>query len=286
MNTRTLRQPPPRQIDLWTSLVMLTGGFGMSFGLFFIAIGSLFVWIMGSESEAMFWFEGSARWMPLQATVNLVEPTNMSENDVVIFRHQYSYELDWNVYQGEAYDLGSRYQPGDKIPIEFQDHDPAISRAIGMRRAPFGGWIMALLLIFPFIGLAFVVGGVVKNLKLLRMLRNGAFSRAKLVDTQPTNTAINNQKVYQYTFAFEVGGHSFKASCKTHQGAAVTDEDTEIVLYDPYDPAQNIVYDAYPQAPTIGHQGQLLPPPLKQAWPLLFLMVVVFENILLWRMLG
>lgn len=280
MQSQVLRSSPPRNLHPLTVLVTLFGG-APAFGFIFIAFGSIFVWVFGAQSEAAFWIERAHDWRPIEATLTAVEPTNMSENESVIYRYVYSYELDWQTYTGEAFGFGGG-QAGQRIPVEFAEGSPEISRAPGMRRAPFADWTLLLVMIFPLIGMGFVGFGLWKNLRLVRLLKRGVFTWAECAAREPTNMSINDRPVFKYTFRFTVGGRVYDAVGKTHEIELLEDEETERVLYDPHNPAYNIVYDTYSNAPDIDARGQLVAPTLRQSGPIWVVLFIIVENIVLY----
>ena len=85
--------------------------------------------------------------------------------------------------------------------------------------------------------------------------------------------------IIRYDFAFEHEGAKFLASCRTHNTHLVEDEDTEMVLYDQYEPTFNLVYDAVPNVPSIGENGQMQSLEGWRAWVFFLPAFTLFFNL-------
>lgn len=266
--TRNLTDPMPRRVDIFTKATILFGGFSQQFGWAFFAFGSIFAWIFVPLSEARFWLESKKGWVEIPGEVLSLEPTNSSVNDQIVYRYAHAFEWNGRQYIGNSYAVGSMYQIGDQVTVRFRENTPEYSHIKGARRAVFPAFVLFVLL-FPIVGLVFIISSLRQNLKAISLLENGAFTRGTMKSKDSTNSSIkiNNTTypIYKYSFEFSAGGKTHVATCRTHQVWKVEDEEQEIILYDPFNPARNVVFDAAPNMPAITARGELTPASLWKA---------------------
>ncbi len=278
---RTLRQPPPRSIDLLSRATILFGGLLNIIGWSLLLFMSMMFWTIGIQSEAVYWFRpAAAEYRPGPASVEQVKPTNFSENDRLVYAFDYRYTVDGRAFSGTAYDVAAALSPGQPVEVYYDPANPDDSYLPGLRRKPFSSWLLPFLAAFALPGLVLIAIQTRRNARFLRLLQNGAFTRGRLLHKKPTNTRINRRTVYRYTFGFEHKGRTFEATGSTHHYERLEDEESEIILYDPHQPTANVVYDAQSNAPRIDGRGQLQPR-RGGAWVLLLPLGVVVLNVLL-----
>ncbi|MCB0853316.1 MAG: DUF3592 domain-containing protein [Bacteroidetes bacterium] len=259
---------PPRSIPLLSKLIILNGGFSVPFGWAFFGFGMIFFWVFFMNSEAIHWFSFQS-WEPTQGKIIRSEYTNASENDVEVMKYIYEYEAAGKTYTGRGYTTGYRFSEGQVIDIEVAADNPEDSRIQGARKEMFG-WGTIFVVIFPLVGLAFILFGFRSNMKSLDLLTNGKFARGKLKSKEPTNTRINEQTVYKYTFEFEAdNGRTYEAIGKTHIYSLLEDEETERLIYAPNDPSFAVMFDTIAGRPEIAPDGSLAPISPARAWVLI-----------------
>jgi hypothetical protein len=256
--TRQLRDLPPRSINLYTKATVLFGGFLQQFGWIFFVMGSLFSWIFIPMSDVKFWFEFGKEWKETPGKIVAVEPTNSAVNDEVVYQYLHSFELNGQRFTGKS------------------------SHVAGSRRAVFPAFVL-FVLIFPIVGLGFIVFAIRQNLKAIKLLEIGEFTRGTLCSKEATNASvkINNTTypVYKYSFEFDAGGRTHSAICKTHQAWLVEDEEREIILFDKYNPDFNVVFDAAGNMPAITEEGMLATPGIGKAVYLLLPFIGIAMNL-------
>lgn len=279
-SSRHLREQPPRHIDFFTKLTVLFGGAVQQMGWFFFAIGSLFAWVFVGNSEAKFFLEKETHWLKAPGMVLSVDGANATENGEQIYRVMATFEVDGETFIAKGYSKGRNFPEGEKVVVAYEATDPGRAHISGLRCAKFDVWV-AFVLIFPLLGLCFVAFGIFKNLRSIRMLVHGTFTRGKLVSKEATGTAINNRRVFKYEFAFEVGGREERAICQTHETEKVEDEEKEIILYDRFDPSIHVVYGAAPM-PFISENGRIESARTGRAVLLLMPAFALFFNWWMW----
>ncbi len=287
-SSRHLRDLPPRQIDLFTKATVLVGGFFQMFGWIFFTMGSLFAWIFIPASEVVYWFEFGKEWKEVNGVVLTVEATNSAVNDQLVYRNFYFFELDGQRYTGKSFTRGQQYQGGENAPIRYNAKNPGESYMAGTSRATFPAFVL-FVLIFPLVGLGFIISSILQNWKALKLLEIGDFTRGKLLDKTATNSTVKingaTYPIFKYQFEFENGGKKYTGKCKTHQGWLVEDEEREIILFDRFNPKFNVVYDATPNMPGISAEGMLERAPIGKGLSLLLPLLAIGLNLMffLWQ---
>ena len=258
--SRRLRDLPPRRIHLFTKATILTGGFFQQFGWIFFTMGSLFSWIFIPASTVKFWFEFGKKWQETPGKIVASEQTNSSVNDVTVYSYLHSFELNGERYTGKSFTAGQQFQDGEEATIRYDANNPGDSYVAGTDRAVFPAFVL-FVLIFPIVGLAFIIYSLLSNWKAVKLLEIGEFTRGKMTSKEDTNTVVTindkSYRVFKYHFEFDAGGKAYDATCKTHQGWLVEDEEREIILYDRFNPDYNFVFDAVANVPAISEEGML-----------------------------
>lgn len=265
---RHLTDPAPRRVGLFTKFVILFGGFMQQFGWIFFTMGSAFAWIFIPLSDVRYWFVSEKNWVETGGDIIAIESTNTSVNESPVYKIVYGFDLEGKIRAGNGYSHGQTYQVGQEVRIKYHPDAPEKSYIIGAKRAVFPAFVL-FVLIFPVVGLAVLIPSLLQNLKAVRLLETGVFTRGKMAEQIATNSTItiNNTvyPIYKYSFEFTAGGRTFTATCRTHQTWKVEDEEQEIILYDKFNPDFNVVYDAAPNMPDISAAGELKPATVSKA---------------------
>lgn len=112
---------------------------------------------------------------------------------------------------------------------------------------------------FSLIGLGFIIYNLGTSIKTLRLIEYGTLIVGKLKRKTATNTSINDARVYKYTFSFIAhDGKTHEAIIKTHETYLVEDDPQELILYNPHNPAEAVVFDTIPGQPRIDQRGNIL----------------------------
>lgn len=262
---------PPRRVPLSVKLRLWSGGFTNQFGWVFFGFGMIFVWVFGGSLALhnLAFFNGAL--METTGVVLNVAETNVSINDRTVYEYHYSYAVNDVEYEGANKGFGGVYDKGDEVPVEFPVDDHGRSRIKGLSTGSFG---LMFVWIFPGVGLAFVAFGARKAIKGTRLLRHGVQTTGVLTSRESTNTKVNEQRVYKFTFEFmteDKGVHEVTA--RTHvldrfagedmgevdEEAAETLKDTvaEPLLYIPDKPSEAMLLDDLPSGPRITEHGEI-----------------------------
>lgn len=257
LDRETLRENPPRHLNLLTRINVLFGGFYIQFGSVFFWFGMVFVLIFVGQSSAIHWFSFEGDWRETEGLLLEINAGYGEVNEEPIYEYVFSYSANGQSFTGKSNAAFSGEEETTIVQIEYKTGNPTRSRIVGMRSELFPAWVVLLVIVFPAIGFVFLFLGFKKNIKALQLLINGTFTRGKMLSYEPTNAVINDQTVYAYKFEFHASNKTYIAECKTHLTERVEDEETEKVLYDKADPKFNLVYDAMGAAPKIDRFGKI-----------------------------
>ncbi|MBI5210653.1 MAG: DUF3592 domain-containing protein [Elusimicrobia bacterium] len=251
--------PPPRAVSPGLVLQQVFGGFVPQFGWMFLGFGMIFSWVFGLPETAASLYRFAGQRETSGGTVTACRATSMSENDATVFAVDYSFETEGPSRRGTSYVTGSCPAPGATVSVEFPAGSPEHSRVQGMRSSPFGPFIL-FLLVFPAVGLGFILAGLRSGLRAARLLSAGVPAQGRLVSKEGTSTRINGRVVYAMTFAFRDSfGVEGSVTTRTHEPEALEDEFPENVLYDPADLSRAVTVDSLPGRVRVGDSGSLEP---------------------------
>lgn len=271
---------PPRDVPGALAAQLLFGGVVGFLGWFFCGFGLIFCWVFAANTDvaAMIAFRGTLETAEGQILAG--EETAFSEgggegsSGTPIYAIRYQFSHQGQTFEGVSYQLGARAELAERVTIEFPAGRPERSRIQGMRTAPFG-WPVLFVVLFPLIGAGFVIGRLRWGLRSLRLLKHGEIATAKLTLQEPTNTTINDQRVYRMTFDYETQlGQQAQCVVRTHETQRLTDDERETVLYDPLRPDRGTTLDHLPGSPRIGEDGTISVQNPRRGWLALILPVV------------
>ena len=235
---------PPRNISLKIKLENLFGGFMNLFGWIFFSFGMIFVWVFTMQSDLTSWYNFRGEVTEVWGNISEVNPTNMTVNNRRMYEYYYFFEDNsGNEHKGSSYSNNTSHSKGSRVLVEFPENKPELSRIKGMSRGLMG--LFGLMpLIFPAIGLSFIFFGIKKGLKANRLLTKGYFAEGKLEMKEATNTRVNNQQVYKFTFSFkDREGRKQQMTTRTHRTYKLEDEPVEKLLYDHKAPHKAVMFD-------------------------------------------
>jgi hypothetical protein len=279
---RVIREAAPRRLSLYSKSTILFGGVIQQLGWVLLFFGLIFsvAFIPNSEISYIFTFDGE--WVQTKAIIKEISQTSARENKIYLYAYTYDFSSkDGKLYKGTSYDyLNENYKTGKTVDVQYKSKNPNHSRIVGMRRAPFNS-IVALVLLFPLVGIVMLVIGLLKGFKALNLVINGKFTKGRKISAEPTGVQINRRPEYKFVFSFEVSGRTYEAICKTHETRKVEDEEKEIILYNEQHPEDAIVYDSVTNVPKINNQGNLEPASMRQLPTLLFPSITFLTLILI-----
>jgi len=259
---------PPRAVPGLVRLRVLFGGIVNQFGWLFFGFGMVFVWAFSPLDDVARRMRFRGPTARAEGKIVRVEPTNTRINEQRVYAHHYEFQPASGPRRtGVAYSQDDSPQAGEAVTVEYVQADPGASRIPGMSYTA-GGLFGLLVLIFPAVGLGFLVFGFRKAFKGIRLLRNGRQATGRLIATTPTRSRVNNQTVYKFTFEFQAeDGQTYQATARTHETSRFAGEPYpdgaegegvfEPLLYDPVAPRRAVMMDDLPGGPRIDAEGSI-----------------------------
>lgn len=242
----------PRALPRSLVVRILLGNPFTMFGLVFAAFGMAFVLAFLPLIDLSF---AKSYDRQASATITNVEDTHSSENKRSIYRVRYTFRDDAGAERrGESYTTD---QPSSgPWTVDYESGDPSASRLQGMRAGRFSP-LLAFVLLFPILGLAFGLWPIRRARRELRLLRYGREVCGKLVGKREADWEVNKVRAMALTFAYEVDGKPYTATVETLKPAVLEDDEREAMLYDPYDPSRATTLDHLPGKLKVNAAGEL-----------------------------
>lgn len=280
---RYLKELPPRRLDIITQAVLFCGDAASQFGWFLLAMGSVFFWVVAIHSEARTWVdERNVDWQSKAGFVIAADSLIAQEHGEKIWKYRHSFALDDYRYFGESYSVGRKFDAGQIAYIRYDTNNPQKNYMVGLRRNEFSSkadWF----LIVPVFGLLLLSLPMRYNFKVIKLLKIGDFTRGKMTNKYATGETVKKggtvMPEFRYSFQFTHNEEPFIATARTHETDKVEDEETEMVLFNRYEPTFNLVYDAVPNVPHINEEGIMEPIRGLKAWVLFLPVFTVVLNL-------
>lgn len=258
MDTPIALAPAPRDVPLSLRLRLLGGGVLTLIGWLVFGLGLVFASVFVSQAEPLFGDAFAGEVSTIDGTVTHIEETNARINNQRVVAVRFDYAVGGHTLSGVAYTSGTWPESGARVPVEYVRAKPTTARIRGMRTALFPG-IVWLVAVIPAIGAVLVLVGVLLGSRQVKLLQHGQLTRGRLIESRPTNTTINNQRVRVLTFRFQdATGKERDGTVRTHRLAGVTDEAEENLLYDPIG-SRIVLWDMLPKRPELDRDGQFRP---------------------------
>lgn len=239
----------PRQLPFNLKLSVWFLNINFLLGFIFTLIGSFTAVIILGKADLSTAFRSDHFSQSTEGTLTAVTDANSRENKHTIYKFDYTFtDKSGESICGHSYSTNSTLKPGDKVTIEYEADKSKYSVIKNMRSSEFPIWVMFLVLIFPTIGIGFLISNFIKAKKNLNILSNGILTTGKFISKIATTTKINNQTVYRVTFEFnDTQKIPRRAEVKTHHPYKLQDEAQEPVVYLPEQPENAVMLDVLPK---------------------------------------
>lgn len=270
--------PPPRRVPFSLAIVNALNGLAQ-IGWFVLGFGSIFFWAFVGNADFSFITMRGAMTR-VTGVVERVVDTRASEGRRRIRANHYEYSVAGNTMRGVSYSNDSSLSSGDPVEVEYSVGAPEKSRIVGQRRALFGPAI-GFVSIFPLIGLLLVVFATRWGSRRARLLRDGVLTTGVLKTKRPTNTTVNNRRVFELIFEFTArDGRKCTATARSSMPDKLEDEREEPLLYDPQNPETAYMLDDAPSRPQFDESGGLQARPVAALLSMILPAIVIAANTL------
>ena len=194
--------PTQRSIPISTRIAILFGGFKSQFGWAFFGFGMIFFWVFAMNADLSA-FHFNKNTIETEGTAIRWQGTNSSENEVPVYKNYFLFTDEHGVeHEGISYATGRAVTAGELLTVEYPEGKPEYARIKGMRNSMFSSFVL-FVVIFPLVGLIFILLGLRRSYHALRLIRNGEITEGELIGKELTNTKINNRPVYRMTFSYK-----------------------------------------------------------------------------------
>lgn len=265
-------QTRPRRLGLTNQLRFIAEGPGSIAILVFLFGVAIMGWIGTLEFFAVRIMMINAESVPGQ--VVYVDETSMSVNEEYVYKTGFRYQVDGSVYNSFSYDVGGRYDTGAEVTVVYSRFNPAISKVKGLDYS-FLGWFHLIPAFIFLIAFLQVIWGMSRWLLWGRLLVQGKAAEAVLTSQKESGLRINDVPVVEYIFTYQDDdGDDHQHKVSTHLPEKITDEDSEIVLYDPNRPEKAFLMDEMPFGVSLAEPGRWAASPRGIPYISLFLLVL------------
>ncbi len=275
----------PRDVPLSLKLTLLLGGVGQ-FGWLMLLLGTAFsaafVPMIDWSSVA---FRGRSE--STSGRVVTIEDTGASvgggesQRGTPIFAYTFEYrDATGESRRARSYRTGRGCeQEGDSVQVEYLAAAPHRARIVGQRLGHFPPWVL-LVLIFPVVGLAVAGARLTSGRRWIHLLREGALATGRLVEKRPLAYKVNEKPAFALVFEYTAGdGQTYQHTARTTEPDRLEDEDTEPLLYEPYDPARAVMLDELPRGVATDADGYFRAVGLR-GWKLVIVPAIVGVEVL------
>jgi hypothetical protein len=182
--TQSCPRPLPRDVAPVVALRLILGRAAGQIGWAVFGFCMIFFWAFAMNSDVAGWFVFRGTLESASGTVSSVENTGFSEggsedsDGIPVHALRYRFTYQGRQYQGLSYQSGvdapAEGQPEIEgtVTVEFPPGRPDRSRIRDMRSAPFGAGV-ALVALFPLVGLLLAAGSAWRGWKTYRLLKHG-----------------------------------------------------------------------------------------------------------------
>lgn len=272
---------PPRNITFSVRmLLLLNSGLATMFGWIFACFGMIFCILFLPMSLSGLPDLMNTNQTPTgEGVVKTVEKTNTTVNDVSVYR--YTVEAKDGT-TGTCYTNGEKYKLDQEVELVRCGEKLKIS---GTRLSSMGAFSLLTLfvLIFPGVGLGFILYGTFKGRKAIRLLQDGELGKGKYIDMNPTGATVNNRAVMKLHYKFVANdGETYDAYATALDTEKLTDDAFEPLFYDRMNPSYSVLFDSLPGKIRFDEMERMFRVnPLQILLPILFCGLFFAESVLL-----
>jgi type IV secretory pathway VirB2 component (pilin) len=224
---------PSRHLSMLDALRVYVTGPGSTLWTI-VAIIMAFAWLAGGTNAVADYFR-----FPFEATtftkarVIDADDTNAEINERSVSWVSYSYIA--NDEQMEGISFGTEYYPksGVTVKLEYLNSAPWFSRIPGRTRVAMAGPVAMVLALISLCFVPFALWRTMKARNWVALMRSGQQGLAVLKSKEPTQTTVNERRVYKLEFEYAGdGGKKRTFITKRHNFDEITDDAEELVLFD------------------------------------------------------
>ena len=109
-------------------------------------------------------------------------------------------------------------------------------------------WVIIILCKFPIVGLSLLIVRTIYIYRIIYLLKYGEIGLGKIINTEPTNVTVNNQRVYKFVIEFVAKDKKkYTSKIKTHKIGLISNNSQEKLLYNIRNPKRVVLIDILPE---------------------------------------
>lgn len=229
-------------------ILFLFGRTSFIIGFLFTLIGLAFIIYFSMQLNWNILFAGKNDLVTTSGFITSLNETLYKENERPLYEYRYRYYDEAEIlYSGFFLEYGDFYEPGQEITIEYLKDSPEVSRFAGKDRQNYDQIMFLAGIGSIIIGFLFLYPSYRRTKRERKIIMMGRPAEGKLIYAEPTNMRVNEQPVYNLTYEYYTSlAKVQKLSIRSHMIRNLSDEHSEILIYDPSNPDKAVVVDTLP----------------------------------------
>ncbi|KPL24707.1 MAG: hypothetical protein AMS23_05395 [Bacteroides sp. SM1_62] len=235
-------------VPLRIRILLLFGRTSFIIGFLFTLIGLAFIIYFSMQLNWNILFAGKKDLVTTSGFITSMNETQYKANESLLYEYRYRYyDMSQIPYSGFFLEYANAYERGQEITVEYLKDSPEVSRFAGKDRQNYDQIMFLAGLGSIIIGFLFLYPSCRRTRRERKIIMMGRPAEGKLVYADPTNLRVNEQPVYKLTYEYCTGRYDVqKFSVRSHLIRNISDEHTEILIYDPSNPGKAVVVDTLP----------------------------------------
>lgn len=235
-------------VPLRIRILFLFGRTSFIIGSLFTLIGLAFIIYFSMQLNWNILFAGKKDLVTTSGFITSLNETLYKVNESTLYEYRYRYYDESQIpYSGFFLEYPDFYKPGQEITIEYLKDSPEVSRFAGKDRQNYDQIMFLAGVGSIIIGFLFLYPSYRRTRRERKIIMMGRPVEGKLVYAEPTNMRVNEQPVYNLTYEYNTNRDDVQQfSVRSHMIRNLSDERTEILIYDPSNPTKAVVVDTLP----------------------------------------
>jgi preprotein translocase subunit Sss1 len=235
-------------VPFWIRILLLFGRTSFIIGFLFTLIGMAFIIYFSMQLNWNILFAGKKDLVTTSGFITSLNETSYTVDENSLYEYRYRYHDQSQIpYSGFFLEYANSYETGQEITIEYLKESPEVSRFAGKDRQNYDQIMFLAGIGSIIIGILFLYPSYMRTRRERKIIMTGRPAEGKLVYAEPTNMRVNEQPVYKLTYEYLTSRDNMqKFSVRSHLIRNLSDDHTEILIYDPANPGKAVVIDTLP----------------------------------------
>jgi hypothetical protein len=235
-----------RKVNFQTKIQFVFKDMRVIFGGAFFMMGMVFSSVFIPETDLVTVFFTAENTLEVDGVVLEEHRTNTNVNDENVRAYSFAFTAKDGQTEREGTCYSTTYfSAGDNVSITYRKDDPTKAVVTGTSAKPFPFWTLTVLM-FPIVGFVFLIKGVPRIAKKIRIFRDGLFTEGVFVEEVATNVSVNDRQIVAYKYVFEIDGEVHSAEFRGTRNTVVPK--SAIVMYLKDNPHEGLVIEGLPSS--------------------------------------